>query len=139
MHKKFTLAELTNYPHEYRFTEWNTMGIETVDDEIIKNRNEFGDDFEIKKLYYYPQYFFKWLEYVNKYIKMPFKDHIEAYKLPDNKVIYVLNCYIDHLPLEQVREFQARHGFKMYPSIFNKASTTLYKIIDRDVVKNLPK
>ena len=128
--------QLTNYPHVFKKSHWGNFMIMEFDInhnilEILRNRNQFVEDFHIQRLGKLPQLKqCKMNKMHNIYDRNNnrYYDHCEVYYTFRKTHIIIMSSYItedvdDALYQKVVKWYQER-GFRLYDPLYTLTATT---------------
>ena len=111
--------DCTKYPRIYDGTYWGHFSRENLEQELIDNRNNFINDYHIKRSCKTPKKFDKYVQFKDE----PFLcDHIECYYTTDRKYIIVCSPYGERPTL-------LTKGWKQIPPMYSTSATTYLKEI----------
>ena len=124
-------SERTKYPNIYKYSYWGNFK-ENMDitDEIIGNRNEFKEEYKIKKAFDMPKYIEKHIEEELKTIG--FIDHLECYKTEDKKYILLSSPYDDIDGTYTKAKYEGK-GWMMIKQLYSRSAQSYIKIIEMGI------
>jgi len=117
---------LTNYPNIYNGTYWGRFDNhnDRLESSIIENRNNFINDFNIKKVISskIPQYIRKQIENQDNLDL----DHREYYKNNDNKYVVIISPYMKNDDYKKINKF-ILNGYERIYNLYSPDALTFYK------------
>jgi hypothetical protein len=115
-------ADRTDYPHIYRDVYWGNFSGSHLTQETINVRNQFIQDFGIKKRCS------KVPQYLHEITKRGKFDHTEFYETKDNKYVVVNSPYCIS-PENEACLIEI--GFSKYNQMYSKSATTFVMVLDK--------
>lgn len=116
-------SDLTKLPTLFKNSYWGSFKVEdntlNLDDDIIKNRNEFAEEFKIKT----------YLRNDMPVSRSALFDHCELYKC-ESGYIYITSPYGEY------DEIATKKGFTRYKKLYLLGTTTYYKLFESKVEFN---
>lgn len=122
--------ELTKYPNIYKKTSWGNYIHNESESDVISNRNQFVEDFNIRSYSKCRAI----SDFINKgknsTVYFRFFDHCEAYKMNDGRFILIVSPYSDSIKdLGLCEDFKEKFGFEEIYKLYHPQATTMVKIV----------
>lgn len=127
--------EMTKHPKIYINTYWGnfkSMGyIDTITNtrDVIANRNDFIEDFNIKS-FGGCKTIYTFVDVMKRNYNRIF-DHCEVYKTNDRKYVLIISPYYDSNKNDSlIEDFKEEFGFNEIYTLYSTRTITMIKIID---------
>ncbi len=123
----------TEYPQIYINTYWGSSPLNPhngITPDIITNRNNFIQNYNIGKCVKYPPKYIK--KQIQNEINLGICDHLEYYKTNDKRYILISSPYklIGETKIRIENEYN-QNGWAEFVDLYSTNTTTYIKILDR--------
>ena len=130
--------EATDFPTIYETVYWGNFKITENRDitEIVKNRNKFITDFNIKTTKFKNVILMRYIHHIINHNKDRRYDHLEEYKTHDDKYVLVNSPYDK---TDKMKEILTNDGWIEIYNLYSQEAMTFIKILSKDELRSLYK